>query len=121
MYTQPIHEQQTIASNDAVKVLIAFERPSSTTLKQLNRGDRFRTLIKRCEEQRANLLEWAMGHHLQDEILRVGEPTAFNMIFAEVSPRAIEQLLNAPEVEQIVQVNESEFETAEHSRNGFKR
>lgn len=81
-----------------VQMKVTVERPSAEELSRCDRGEKFRMLLERNGQHRAELIEWIQEHGLSDQVTRIGEATAFNILFVEGTPEAAQSLWDAPGV-----------------------
>jgi hypothetical protein len=85
-------------SGEIVEVMITLERPRSAELVKFDRKEKFRVLQKNSEELRTGLMAWIKEQGLADEVVYIGMPTAFNLLFVKCTRHAVQQLLRAPGV-----------------------
>jgi len=77
---------------------VVLERPSSQELAQYSRSEKYKILWENNARLREQLLVWIKEHGLSAEVSQIGEPTAFNTLFVVSTPRAAEQMVQAPGV-----------------------
>ncbi|MBK8045784.1 MAG: hypothetical protein IPK16_00800 [Anaerolineales bacterium] len=92
---------------DLIDVWVTMERPSSESLESLQRDERYRALHTVADEQRKALEQWIADHGLSESVSSIGEATAFNLLFATLTPEAAAALLAAPGVVAVAPVDES--------------
>ena len=81
-----------------IKVMVEIERPSQAELEHLSRSARYRRLKANAQQHRNELEEWVHDKGLDGEVQTIGEATAFNLLFAVITPKAAEALAEAPGV-----------------------
>jgi fructose-specific phosphotransferase system IIC component len=81
-----------------IKVMVEIERPPATELEPLSRSARYRRLKANAQQHRTELEEWVHDKGLDNEVQTIGEATAFNLLFAIITPKAAEALVDAPGV-----------------------
>lgn len=104
---KPIKTKQTA---DMIKATVVLERPSSEELAHHSRAEKYNALRENTAKLRERIIEWIRKQELEEEISRVGEPTAFNVLFFICTPKAAEQLVNAPGVISVSTGNEFEMD-----------
>lgn len=93
-----------------IKVTVVFERPSSEELAHYNRAEKRNILQENTARLRERIISWIKDQGLEGEIAQTGEPTAFNVLFVICTPKAAEQLVNAPGVISVSTGNEFEVD-----------
>jgi len=78
--------------------MVVLERPSSKELAQHSRSEKYKILWENTARRREQLLVWIKEQGLSAEVSQVGELTALNMLFVVSTPRAAEQMVQAPGV-----------------------
>jgi hypothetical protein len=63
-----------------------------------SRGERYRQLRANAQQHRQELEAWIAREGLQGEVKDLGEATAFDLLFATVTPQAAAALNHAPGV-----------------------
>lgn len=121
-HEKPQQERADVASSDPetagpwpdlIDVWVTMERPSSESLESLPRDERYRTLQTAAYEQRAALEQWIADHGLSESVSAIGEATAFNLLFATLTPAAAAALLEAPGVVAVAPADESAIQLLE--------
>ncbi len=82
----------------ASSVVVVFDRLALAEPVELNRSEMLRTKRDYYRTCRQHLVGWIEGQGLSGEVLRIGEPMAFNMLFIDCTPELAEQLVQAPHV-----------------------
>jgi hypothetical protein len=83
---------------DMSKFMVVLERPSSQELAQHSQSEKYKILRQNTARLREQLIVWIKEQGLSAEVSQVGEPTAFNTLFVVSTPRAAEQMVQAPGV-----------------------
>lgn len=81
-----------------VTVMLTLERPSPQDLSHFGRAQKYLALKSNATQIRGQLMDWLQERGLADEVLRVGQPTAFNTLFVTSTLGVAEQLTRAPGV-----------------------
>ena len=81
-----------------VDLFLTLERPHADLLKGTDRGERYRLLMAHAEEQRQRLAHWVEDQGLCDEIVHLGEPNSFHVLFVRCTPEAARRFVRAPGV-----------------------
>jgi hypothetical protein len=101
-----------------VELTLQLARPKTKELAKIDRGQKYKYLRAQGEERRTRLIEWLEAQGLADEVFRVGEATAFDLLFVEATPRVARQLVNAPGVLQVTASVPLELDVEEPGRKG---
>jgi len=94
----PVEPIKPDRPSDMSQFLVVLERPSSKELAQYSRSEKYKILWENNARLREQLLIWIKEQGLSAEVSQVGEPTAFNTLFVVSTPRAAEQIVQAPGV-----------------------
>lgn len=70
-----------------IKVTVVLECPSSEKLAYHSRAEKYNAMRENTAKLRERIIEWIRNQGLEEEISRVGEPTAFNVLFVYVHQR----------------------------------
>jgi hypothetical protein len=81
-----------------VEVLVQFAPSPAVDEDQLTRGERLRLMQADAQRHRRALEEWLDHEGLAGEVSAIGEATAFDLLFAKVTPQAAAALEHAPDV-----------------------
>ena len=81
-----------------VKALLTLEQPDAARLAPLDRGTRYQTLMAEATAQRQMIQQWLENQGLANEVVRLGTPNTFNVLFICCTPRVVRQLHRAPGV-----------------------
>ncbi|MBV7339501.1 hypothetical protein KFU94_67085 [Chloroflexi bacterium TSY] len=85
-------------------------RPPAEFLQGKKRGEQCQQLAEYNQERRTVLLKWIEEKHLCDQLVQLGSPTAFNVIFAEGTLALAEALQQAPGVLEVAQIGDLQIE-----------
>jgi hypothetical protein len=86
------------ASVHWLDVVVEFARSPAADEKQLTRGERYRARRAAAQRHRQELEAWLEREGLVAEVSAIGEATAFDLLFAKVTPEAAAALQHAPDV-----------------------
>ena len=89
-----------------VEVLVQFARSPALDEDQLTRSERLRLVQDDAQRHRRELEEWLDHEGLAGEVNAIGEATAFDLLFAKVTPQAAAALEHAPDVVAVMPTNE---------------
>lgn len=89
---------------DLVQVMVQVARPAPESLADSQRGEKYRALRENSLRQRERLVSWIAAEGLEDEVSRVGPPTAFDLLFVDCTTRVARRLPEAPGVIKVSQV-----------------
>lgn len=106
-YSPPPDEPRRGAGDpgmDLVQVMVQVARPAPESLAD-SRGEKYRALRENSLRQRERLVSWIAAEGLQDEVSRVGPPTAFDLLFVDCTTRVARRLPEAPGVIKVSQVS----------------
>ncbi|MCB0062821.1 MAG: hypothetical protein KDE19_11920 [Caldilineaceae bacterium] len=81
-----------------VHVLLTLTHLDPETLEPLDRGERYRRLMEHATAQRQCIEAWLAEQHLLTEVMRLGDPNTFNLLFVSCTPHVAERLQDAPGV-----------------------
>lgn len=81
-----------------ITLAVQLERPSPKALGQYDRAQKYRILRDNTSQARDKLIAWIEDQGLSDEVYRIGDPTAFNLLFIDTTARVAERLTKAPGV-----------------------
>lgn len=98
---QTLHREPAKNAANWVQVMVTIDRPNAESLVGCNRKEKFDILLENAQRQRTQLLQWIQEHDLADEVVRIGAPTSFNLLFVQCTPHAALQLAHAPGVVDI--------------------
>lgn len=93
--------RQSPGATNVVSALVTLDRPLPASFAECDRGDKYAILLDNTQQQRSQLLHWIADHGLADEVLRVGAPTTFNLLFVCCTRHAADQLAKAPGVKEV--------------------
>jgi len=97
-----------------VDVMVEFEHagpdqqapdPQTPDQQPVDRGERYRLLRVKAEEHRQQLETWIADEGLEEQVKQLGEATAFDLLFARVTPAAADALQHAPGVVAVMPAN----------------
>jgi len=81
-----------------ITLAVQLERPSPKALGQYDRAQKYRILRDNTSQARDKLIAWIDDQGLSDEVYRIGDPTAFNLLFIDATAKVAERLAKAPGV-----------------------
>lgn len=95
--------RQAAAGNGQVSgpwlnVMVEFARTPAADDQQLSRGQLYRRRRATAQRRRQELEAWLQSEGLAGEVQEFGEVTAFDLLFARVTPHAAAALHHAPDV-----------------------
>lgn len=93
-----LHCTQAHQSAPWVQVMVTIDRPKPESLAGCDRKEKFAILVENARQHRQQLVQWIQEHDLADEVVRIGAPTSFNLLFIQCTPHAAAQLAQAPGV-----------------------
>ena len=89
---------QPATSAPWLDVVVEFARSPAADEDQLSRGERYQRRCAAAQRHRQELEAWLDREGLQGEVSDIGEATAFDLLFARVTPEAAAALQHAPGV-----------------------
>lgn len=89
-----LSERQT--AEQWINVMVEFDCPADDG--ELTRGERYQRRRDAAQRHRAELEAWVHSAGLAPEVKDIGEATAFDLLFARVTPHAAAALHEAPGV-----------------------
>ena len=92
------HLAGAAASVPWLDVVVEFARPPAADEDQLTRGELYRQRRADTRRHRQELEAWLEREGLAGEVSDIGEATAFDLLFAKVTPAAAAALQHAPGV-----------------------
>jgi hypothetical protein len=81
-----------------ITLAVQLERPSPKALDQYDRAQKYRILRDNTSQARDKLIAWIDDQGLSEEVYRIGDPTAFNLLFIDATASVAERLAKAPGV-----------------------
>lgn len=109
--TMPMPAVEPSADRNTVRLMVTVERPPSEELAAYSRRDKFQKLLESNDQHRAELIKWIQSHGLSDQVVQIGEATAFNVLFVEGTAEAAASLWDAPGVIGVDVAREFPMET----------
>ena len=82
---------------------LKLERVRPDEFDNLDRAEKYASLRGGAERARQRLAARIKAEGLDEEIVELGDPTAFNVIFAKSTPEGAERLRKAPGVVSVVE------------------
>lgn len=77
---------------------VILERP---TLTGANRSEKIHQAREHNLRAYREVKDWIRDHELEDQLVDVSEPTAFNILFVTGEPEAVNRLVDAPHVKRV--------------------
>ncbi len=103
----PIH---SVPPTNMAEFMVRISRPSSKELAGVNRGEKYKLLKANSVKCKNEIKAWIKARGLDNEVFKIEEPTAFNILFITCTPKVAEQLERA---DAVVSVSRSpEFSVA---------
>jgi hypothetical protein len=96
--SEPADERQQDFKTYAIR--LARNRPEG--FGSLDRAEKYRVLHAGTDDVRKQLIEWIEAEGLAGEIVELGEPTAFSLLFARSTPEGAKRLRDAPGVVSVI-------------------
>jgi hypothetical protein len=81
-----------------IHLMVTLARPDPKELAGYDRARKFQLLQDHAMKCRAALVAWLREQDLANQVSKVGEPTAFNMLFIIATPTVAKRLTEAPGV-----------------------
>ena len=75
--------------------MVRVSRPSSKELAGINRARKYRILKANSVNHRNKIQTWIKAQGLAEEVSKIEEPTAFDLLFITCTPRVAQSLRNA--------------------------
>lgn len=101
----PAGESARSSGVGMIQVMVQVARPAPEALEGAKRGEKYEALRENSLRQRERLVHWLEDEGLEDEVDRVGPPTAFDLLFVDCTLRVAERLPEAPGVIKVSQVS----------------
>jgi hypothetical protein len=101
-----------------ITLAVQLERPSPKALGQYDRAQKYRILRDNTSQTRDKLIAWIEDQGLSDEVYRIGDPTAFNLLFIDATPEVAERLAKAPGVVSVSASEDIEVDLPKPRRKG---
>ncbi len=74
---------------------VRFSRPSPEELVGYNRAEKYKLLKANSIKHRDEIQAWIQDRGLSDEVFKIEEPTAFDLLFITCTPRVAQYLRDA--------------------------
>ena len=74
---------------------VRFSRPSPEELAGYNRAEKYKLLKANSVRHRDEIQAWIKDRGLSDEVFKIEEPTAFDLLFITCTPKVARYLRNA--------------------------
>jgi hypothetical protein len=74
---------------------VRLSRPSPEELAGYNRAEKYKLLKANSVKHRDEIQTWIKDRGLSDEVFKIDEPTAFDMLFITCTPRVARYLKDA--------------------------
>ena len=84
---------------------VVIERPEASDIKQFKTENRYELLKKQAEKARQDLIDWLDQHGLNEQVERIGEATAFNVLFVDATDEVEARLKEAPGVKGVARAD----------------
>jgi hypothetical protein len=95
------NNQRSTAGQGLTDVLITLRMPAYEKEGVSDRRSRYLQLVKAAYQSRDKFVEWLRTSGLRDEVVEMGEPSAFGVLSIKCSEQTASLLRNAPEVEAV--------------------
>ena len=82
---------------------VRLERSRSEGFEEFDRAEKYRALRSASEEVRRQIAQWVEAEGLVDEIVELGDPTAFSLLFVKSTAEGAQRLRDAPGVVSVVE------------------
>lgn len=82
---------------------LRIERVRPDTFDSFDRAEKYESLRGGADQTRRQIIDWIEAEGLGEEIVDLGDPTAFSLIFAKSTPAGAERLRDAPGVLSVIE------------------
>lgn len=86
------------SESEMVTFMLTLERPSPDQLTDYGRAQKYAALKSSARAIREQLMVWIQERGLDQDVVRVGEPTVFNTLFVTSTRGVARELSHAPGV-----------------------
>lgn len=94
----PIH---SVPPANMAEFMVRVNRPSSKELAGVNRAEKYKLLKANSVKCKNEIKAWIKAKGLDEEVFKIEEPTAFNMLFIICTPKVAKKLEHADAVVSI--------------------
>jgi hypothetical protein len=101
-----------------IQLMVTLARPDPKELAGYDRARKFQLLQDNSMKRRADLVAWLREQDLANQVAKVGEPTAFNVLFITATPAVAKRLTDAPGVLSVSPTEEFKVGLTNPARKG---
>lgn len=98
----PVDPVEAPHSDEEVTFMVTLERPPANELVDYNVAEKYQLLKDLSEDALRSLRAWIEKQGLADQVVRIGPPTTFSVLFITGSPKLGKELTKAPRVIDVV-------------------
>lgn len=98
---------------ETVDLMLTLERPTPAAMNGIDRGKKYKMMRQNSEHLREELLKWLDDQGLANDVMEIGEATAFNTLFVKATSYAAEMITTAPGVIDVAFTSGVHFEVTQ--------
>jgi hypothetical protein len=80
------------------RVALVLQRPDDDALSAMDKTEKYNALKHYNSELRDSIITWLKENDLLEDVVDVGEPTVFGILFVTTRPEFVDKLAEAPGV-----------------------
>lgn len=106
--SSPAHQPRPVTNSGSgqwLNVMVEFAHSPASDEQNLTRGELYRRRRADAQRHRQELEAWLQREGMAGEVKEFGEVTAFDLLFAIVTPQAAAALHHAPDVVAVTPVD----------------